>query len=138
MDPIFCAACGTINEEATELLAEKEGNLQDLEQDLRNARTKNSNAVAERNAKQKLSPFRPECVECFDYWRTEISPRAKEFCGDRFAHVEARLKAGHTVEEIKLAIDGAKARPYKGGKTDLETICKSEKHLLMFIDFGEK
>jgi hypothetical protein len=136
--PIYCRACGTINEEATELLAEKEGALRDLELDMRKARSRNSNAVAERNAQQKLSPFRDDCCECFDYWKQQISPNAREFNGDRFAHVEARLKARHTVEEIKLAIDGAKARPWKGGKTDLDTICKNEKNLLMFIDFGEK
>lgn len=138
MDTVFCRACGTVNDEATELLAEKEQNLRDLEMDLRKARARNSNAIAERNARQQLSPFRVDAEECFAYWKQEISPNAKEFNGDRFDHVVARLKAGHSVADIQLAIDGAKARPYKGGKTDLETICRNERNLLMFVDFGEK
>lgn len=111
--------------------------------------------------------LRPLAVECFEYWRERLSPRAREFNGKRFDAVVARLNAGRTVEErdeivrkIKRAIDGAELLPFvdeQSGRrkaegkpserqVELELICRSEGNLDRFggyvpvpssLSFGE-
>jgi len=136
---IACEACGVVHDEATELLEEKEGNLRDLELQLRKARATISKLHKDQSEQQRASPWYNDAHAVFDYWKSQLAPKAREFNGERFSRVCDRLEGGHTVEELKRAIDGAKANPRPGGgTTDLLSICRNEPNLLMFMGWADK
>lgn len=67
-------------------------------------------ATSERNRKREHDPFWTDAVEVFNYWRRKLRAAgrdAREFGKSRWEPTRARLGAGYTVDELKLAIDGA-------------------------------
>lgn len=118
-------------------LAELEGTVRDTEIALRKERAKVRELRNDRAGQEKMDPMRLDAEEVFDYWRELIAPRAREFTGERFRAVSARLRADWTVGDLKRAIDGAKAKPMRGRTTDLLTICRNEGNLQMFLDFAD-
>lgn len=85
-------------------------------------------------------PDAEDTRQVLDYWKQKLAPRAKTpLAGKRATKVRARLREGHTVEALKLAIDGAAAFPYDVGygnraaegkkqqrRVDLDYICRDE------------
>lgn len=80
--------------------------------------------------------------EVFAYWQNVMGhPTAKLIPGKKRARaIEARLKDGYTVEDIKSAVDGCRATPHNMGKNDrhtvyddIELICRDEVHLESFL-----
>lgn len=124
--------------QAEETLALKEENLRDLESALRVERRKVAQLRAKQRDQEKGHPMGPQAREVFGYWKQTMAPRAKEFTGERFQAVVGRLEADWNVEDLKLAIDGARANPREGTTTDLHTICRNEKNLMMFMEWGKK
>lgn len=102
---------------------------------LRSAKTKLENQLDGRADEHRRLP---EAKEVYEYWRAEIAPRAKEFGGKRRKAVLARLDGGRTVDELKLAVDGAKIDATTGSNgvrhDDLEFICREDQHVLRFIN----
>jgi hypothetical protein len=74
--------------------------------------------------------------QVYDFWKETCRPRSRAFGDDRYKAVVARLREKHTVEDLKLAILGAKRGAYvdaKGEKHDnLELICRSAAHVEKF------
>lgn len=136
----YCPECGSVLEHVRLALEVKDRALADLELELRGKRAQISRLKGERQRAQALSPYVEPANACFRYWQQHISPAAREFNGERFEHVVARIRAADSVEHgvarVKRAIDGAKARPRAGRTTDLLTICRNETNLLMFMDFA--
>jgi len=145
-----CPNCGILNEPAMELLVNKADALKDAERELVGKRSQIRRMRNEADQQREMDPLREEAQMIFDYWRSRLAPGAREFSGKRLDAVLARLRAGHSVDHIKKAIDGCAAKPYvtsngrqPKGETDerqdeLELICRSEAHLRRFIGYGEK
>lgn len=138
--PIPCPHCGSPIEPSWEPLAEllrtKDEQIKDLALEVARQRARAQRILSGRNEAAKRSPYMDEAWEVYNYWKQEISPRSREFSGKRLEAVIARLEANWTVDELKLAVDGAKKRPLKGKTTDLATICRDEQMVLMFLDFA--
>jgi hypothetical protein len=78
-----------------------------------------------------------QVAELFAYWRERCDrPRAK-LGPDRRAKIKARLAEGHTIEEIRRAIDGAASAPHVSDAglrfDDIELVCRSGSKLELFI-----
>jgi hypothetical protein len=146
---IRCEHCGFESERYKEALALKEDALRDAENELRAKRGIITRLKKSRDARPELDPHAAEAQAIFDYWRSRLAPSAREFTGKRWENVIARLRAGHSVDEIKRAIDGCALRPYvtnngreAEGKShqrqvDLELICRDESKLLRFASYAD-
>lgn len=78
--------------------------------------------------------------QVFEYWRSELKPRAK-FDAKRRARIAARLKEGFTVEQLKTVVEKAKASPHHSGKNDrgrtyqdIHTIFRDAAQVEAFLD----
>lgn len=72
--------------------------------------------------------------EVFDYWQTRLNREKSKLTPTRRTKIEARLKAGATVQEIKRAIDGCAGSEFHTGQghVDLTLICRSDEKLEQF------
>lgn len=92
-------------------------------------------------------------AEIADYWREVCNhPRAVvEVEGERAGKVWARIKGGHSVEQIKRAIRGAGAYPYQRyaerfkeqqpnsiRRDDLAFICASDARIELLCEYANK
>jgi hypothetical protein len=149
---IFCEGCGTLNEKATRevnaLIQLKDETIADLNGEVNKKIAQIRRMKGERNSQRELDPLYAQCVQVFDYWRMKLAPNAREFDDARWRAVHARLSAGHTVDDLKKAIDGCALKPYvvdgrgrqaKGSpdqrQADLELICRSEKNVRRFQSY---
>lgn len=109
--------------------------LAEAERDLKGKRLRIRNLEAELAEKQRTHSRLPDATEVFEFWKAEISPKARAFKGDRRKAVLARLDEGRTVEELKQAILGCKhgSRQDEGGMRydELELICRSDEKVLL-------
>lgn len=84
--------------------------------------------------------FNGSASDVFAYWKTELNhPRAK-LDDKRKKKINAILKIGYTVEDLKTAIDGCKQSPWHQGQNerqsvydDIELICRDASHVDRFI-----
>jgi len=76
----------------------------------------------------------PRTREVFDYWQSTLNRERSKLTPTRRTKIEARLKAGATVEEIKRAIDGCAGSEFHTGQghVDLTLICRSDEKLEFF------
>lgn len=120
------------------------------QQDVRKKNAIIERLTGQRNKDRRMDPFHEDAEECWAYYVEHVNPRMREFNDERFGHTVARLKAGRTVEEIKMAIDGMKVMPYvaKGGGRkatgsrserfdEYGLIVKNEGNLLRFVGYAE-
>lgn len=82
-----------------------------------------------------------QAMEVCEYWKSLIAPKARELKGPRYDNTLKRLRAGYTVDELKLAVYGYYCRPYVvDGKRkhtgrpdqkhdDLELIMRTPQHV---------
>jgi hypothetical protein len=87
----------------------------------------------------RLPALSAEVVEVFTYWQTVMDHPDSRLGKDRVRVIEARLKEGYTVEQIKAAVDGCKASAWHMGENErrkrydgLELICRSAEKLDAF------
>lgn len=95
--------------------------------------------LAERDDAEAAGNDDAEAV--FAYWKAAVAPRARSFKGMRRRNVLARLKEGYTLDDLMLAIDGARVAAGVSDKTgerfdDLELICRDPKITDSFIKRG--
>ncbi len=82
----------------------------------------------------------------FEYWRSKFGKNGRTiFDARRKRAVQNQLKAGRTLEDLKLAIDGCKASHWHQGENkehkvhdDLELICRDAKHVEEFQRVASK
>lgn len=85
------------------------------------------------------SNFPEKVLAVFDYWQDRRSkiPNTKKAkpTQKRLSKVQARLRDGHTVEDLKLAVDGCLSNEFNvnGGYIDLELICRDDAHVTQYI-----
>lgn len=99
---------------------DKEQDLRNLEKDLRNWRDKYDRLLKDKDEERMSDPQRPQVLEVFDHWRERCNHKNSRFDGKRFDLIKTRLR-DFTVEELKMAIDGASVDAYvdpKGKKHD--------------------
>lgn len=90
---------------------------------------------------QPVDQGRPDpAVEVFEHWRSVMETPRSLFTPDRRRAVEARLKEGRTVDELKQAVDGCKLTPHNMGENDrgekfndLELICRKNANVERFM-----
>ncbi len=56
--------------------------------------------------------------EVFEYWRNKTGHKRARYTQDKATPINARLKDGYTVEDLKLAIDGALGSSWHMGGND--------------------
>lgn len=80
--------------------------------------------------------------ELFAYWQERCKRERMSLTPQRRDKLVARLREGRTVEEVKLAIDGAAAAPHvrEDGKRydDIELICRNATKFEDFRERGER
>ena len=149
----FCPSCGEILpqlERMARLIDSKDDVIMDQAGRIRGLHTVIAQMKGEQLEGTPRDPLSTDARRVFEYWRGKVAPKAREFTDDRFVKVCARLRAGHTVADIKRAIDGAALKPYVvgGGRrsatgraderhVDLELICRKEAKLLAFIAIAD-
>lgn len=141
-----CPSCGEVHDPkaipgVTDLIAARDETLEIRLADERRLTRRIELLKRELAQERMTSPFMPNAEEVFEYWRSKLAPRVKEFKGKRLDLTIARLKAGHSVEDLKRAIDGAAAKPFEvygrretsgekqDRRTDLAYIMASEERL---------
>lgn len=95
----------------------------------------------QKNKRTTKKPL-PEVVEVFDYWASERK-RVLNLNGGpqpvlsaaRSSKINARLGEGYDVATLKRAVDGCLASDFhlEGGHTDIELICRDQKHVEQFL-----
>jgi hypothetical protein len=84
--------------------------------------------------------------EVFDYWASRLGKSGNiKFTADRKRKVEARLREGYTVDELKQAVDGILNSPHHMGENeqgvvydDLGLICRKGEKTDHFIQLASK
>lgn len=81
---------------------------ENLEVDLRAARRRIKDLEKRLDTERKADPQFEAAREVFEYWTTtQKNPERCLFTADRQRKLIARLNEGHTIDELKEAIDGA-------------------------------
>lgn len=82
-----------------------------------------------------------QAQEVFAYWQVTLEHPTAKFTGERRRKVEARLREGYTVHQLKRAVDGCKATPHNMGENDtgqkwddLALICRNGSQVERFQD----
>ena len=102
------------------LLFNAEQDMRNLEKDLRSWRDKYDRLLKDKDEERMGDPQRPQVLEVFDYWREKCRHMNSRFDGKRFDLIKTRLR-DFSVEELKMAIDGASVDAYvdpKGKRHD--------------------
>ena len=80
----------------------------------------------------------------FDYWRGRCNHHGAILDNKRAALISKQLEAGRSLEELKLAIDGAAADPFSQGANDrgrkfddISLICRDASHIEQFIEMAQ-
>jgi uncharacterized coiled-coil protein SlyX len=139
-DPVFCMACGEVNEQVTRRIAELNETV--TNQALELSRRQGRLSAMTKARKDSIAPELYEnALEVCYCWRDWLAPRAREFEGPRLDRVVARLKAGYDVDTLKRSLWGFWCRPNMrdckrvranaGGvrRTELELLMRDEKHV---------
>lgn len=75
--------------------------------------------------------------DCFAYWQDRCNHSQAKLTTDRRRKIEARLREGYTVEQIRAGIDGAARAAFVGENgvrhDDIELICRNATKLDSFI-----
>jgi uncharacterized phage protein (TIGR02220 family) len=91
-----------------------ENALDEAEKDLRQKRAQINALKKDRDTERKTYGKREQVMDCFNHWVERTGKTKSKLSADRFDAIKARLNEGYTVEQIKLAIDGAAAYPVRG------------------------
>lgn len=123
-----CSGCTRLRQQLDAALLDAEN----LEVDLRVMRRRLRNAENQLKQQRKEDKLDTEIHDVFAYWVARCSKdRERTILGEkRYKAVHGRLKEGHTVDDLKEAIDGAAVDAYVSEKgiryDDLELICRDE------------
>lgn len=90
--------------------------------------------------KPKEDIYLVQVPEVFAYWQAALNHPQAKLTTKRKKNIQARLKDGYTVVDIKRAIDGCRASPFHMGQNesgaiydDIELICRNGEKLENFI-----
>lgn len=110
-EPIYCEACGVIQEQAMRLVAEQEETI------VRQAKDRNRLQKLIDQLRKKGDTSRPveyeDAMEIAVYWKEKVAPLARELEGPRLDKTIARLKH-YSKEELLRAVFGYSCRPHRG------------------------
>ncbi|EPX3860864.1 hypothetical protein ACWY7A_000032 [Acinetobacter baumannii] len=90
-------------------------------------------------AEKPRENFKDEIHEVFEFWKVTFNKNTRTVLDNkRKTKIQARLKEGYTVEDIKLAITNCSKSEYhvQGGYTDIELICREASKLDRFIEMS--
>lgn len=88
-------------------------------------------------AKKQNQNFKNEIQEIFEFWKITLGKSNQTVLDNkRKAKIQARLKEGYSVDQIKQGIIGCSKSSYhiENKHTDIELICRDAKHLDRFIE----
>lgn len=82
-------------------------------------------------------------LEVFEYWQAKLNKKGAKLTADRRTKIEARLREGYTIADIRRAIDNIAASDFHRGANersteycDLTLICRTGSKLEGFRDMG--
>lgn len=90
-------------------------------------------------AEKPKENFKDEIQEVFEFWKVTFNKRSNTVLDkNRKSKIQARLKEGYAVQDIKQAILGCSKSEYhiQGGYTDIELICREASKLDRFIEMS--
>jgi phage replication O-like protein O len=95
---------------------------------------------------EDITPMSVQTKKVFEYWRKVMGKNGRVLLTkDRKTKIQARLKEGYTVEDLKLAVDGCKLTPHNMGKNDrntpfndIELICRKGSNVERFRDHAKR
>ncbi|USU94160.1 YdaU family protein [Acinetobacter pittii] len=90
-------------------------------------------------AEKPKENFKNEIQEVFEFWKVTFNKRSNTVLDkNRKSKIQARLKEGYAVQDIKQAILGCSKSEYhiQGGYTDIELICREASKLDRFIEMS--
>lgn len=91
----------------------------------------------------KPKSLTPQVKEVFDYWQRRLGKNAAKLTNDRVSKIQARLREGYTVAQIRAAIDALSTSAWHRGENDkgrafddITLICQSGSKLEGFIEMA--
>lgn len=103
---------------------------ENAEVSLRVARRQITVLKAQLEAEVKSGEFEQEIQHAFDYWKEACNHPRSKLDVKRASAIRARLTAGHSLDDVKEAIEGAADSAYVDVKgvchDDIELICRDE------------
>lgn len=114
-----------------------EKDLENAERDLRSKRALITKLQREKDRERQVYSQRSVVEELFEYWQAKCNRQRSKLTPDRFDAIRNALEWKYTVQQIRLAIDGAAYDPFitrrKNGTecrhNDLELILRDGKHI---------
>ena len=104
--PFFCPDCGSVLDNLTLLIQQREEDIANLERELRSKRSTIGRL-------QNEQVMHPDTDEVLDYWHRHVHPTAREvFSRTRRKPTSERLNGGYTKEQLKRSCDGYALKPY--------------------------
>jgi len=104
--------------------------LENAEVSLRVSRATITKLKAQLEAEVKSGEFEQEIQHAFDYWREVCNHPRSKLDAKRATAIRNRFAAGHSLDDLKEAIDGAADSAYVDPKgvvhDDIELICRDE------------
>lgn len=143
-DPLFdreamrCKQCGFPHEKGVALLVEAEDAIDGVHRDLIGKRSQIKRLEGDNAKDVKRHPRYKEACEVVRYWGKVLEPKARELQAEnRVRPTIARLMNGHTIEGLKLCIDGYAKKPYvtKSGRS--ATGKPNERHVRVDLIFRD-
>lgn len=124
-------------------IAQLEGDLDNLERDLRKARRRIKTLETDKERDRQLYVLRTTVEAIFTDWRQVCKHPNSKLTSERFDAIQARIEDGYTRDQFTLALAGAAFDPFivkqKNGRVkrfdDIELICRDGRH---FEDFANK
>jgi hypothetical protein len=138
---VVCEGCGTVHDDATQLIKQLVEHRDGLEADLRGKRSAISRLKGEQDAALRASPHYGDAHNVLLFWQETCSPKARELDGERLRLVIARLKGKYLVADLKLSVLGYARFPYVSDRgrsatgtpsqwqADADLIFRSAKHV---------
>ncbi len=89
---------------------------------------------------QKKEKEKEQCGVVFEFWKTHLNHPRSVLDAKRKKAIIGRLRDGHSVEDLILAVRGCKLTPHNMGQNDrgdvyddLELICRDTSHVERFM-----
>jgi hypothetical protein len=111
-DGLVVCDCGTVHDEASELLAEQRVRIHDDDDQMAKYRRKISTLTKDQYAKLTASPFYERSMVVLRNWQEKCMPSAKELETERLKITIARFQSGETEDRLIKCVHGYSCYPY--------------------------
>ncbi len=136
-----CEGCARYRDQLTAMTVD----LQNLEVDLRVQRRVAAALKAEMTRRDREEISQAEVEEVFEHWQRVFGKQRSRLGEERQKKIRARIREGHSVEELKWAVDGCHGDAWWQGENsrgyrceDVADILRNEKRVDRFLELRDE